>query len=50
MKALPGTKEQVGQMEKAGSVLDMENGRFQEIIQFLVEVWVIAETHQCQEM
>jgi len=39
---LPGAKEEVSEVEKACSVLHMENRRLKQIIQLLVEIWVIS--------
>lgn len=42
----PGAEEQVSQVEEAGPVLHVEDGRLQKAVELLVEVGVIpARTH-----
>lgn len=42
----PGAQEEVSQVEETGPVLGVEDRRFQEVVELLVEVWKISEEGQ----
>lgn len=42
----PGAEEEVGQVEEASSVFGVENRRFKQVVELLVEVWEISEEGQ----
>lgn len=47
---LPGAEKQISEMEKARSVLHVENCRLQKIVQFFVEIWIIPLSKKMQKI